>query len=191
MDSLPLILSGAALFISSKKSLATPSSSNAGPAGPTGPQGPAGAIGPTGPAGPPGTSNASGSEGLLQYYTPAIVGLDSAGVGTYLTQKGTWARVGDVVNVWVSLSWTAHNGGGSFAFELPAISDDNHEVAGIGVMMSNFAFPNSQITGYIYPGTSRVMLFGQGSSQPVLPLSVPPSGRMWCSFSYPARPVEV
>lgn len=46
-------------------------------------------------------------------WTPAISGSSSAGAGTYTTQRGRYARIGDVVFFDVDLIWTAHTGTGN------------------------------------------------------------------------------
>jgi hypothetical protein len=49
-------------------------------------------------------------------WTPTVIGLTSAGSGTYSTQTGTYAKVGRLVFVQAYISWTAHTGTGSMAF---------------------------------------------------------------------------
>jgi hypothetical protein len=48
-------------------------------------------------------------------FTPTIVGLTTAGTGTYSLQYGKYQRVGNTVRVHISLIWTAHTGTGNLA----------------------------------------------------------------------------
>jgi hypothetical protein len=45
-------------------------------------------------------------------FTPVLIGLTTAGVGTYSTQLGIYTKIGNVVNYAISLIWTAHTGTG-------------------------------------------------------------------------------
>ena len=46
-------------------------------------------------------------------FTPTIIGLTTAGVGTYAAQVGTYTKVGRLVTVFISLNWSAHTGTGN------------------------------------------------------------------------------
>ena len=48
-------------------------------------------------------------------FTPTIIGLSTAGTGTYTTQVGTYTKIGNTVTVAISLTWTAHTGSGTMA----------------------------------------------------------------------------
>lgn len=52
-------------------------------------------------------------------YTPTIIGLTSAGAGTYSTQVGDWQRIGKLCIFRAYLVWTAHTGTGNIAVTLP------------------------------------------------------------------------
>ncbi len=45
-------------------------------------------------------------------FTPIIVGLTAAGVGTYTAQTGTYTKVGRLVTVSLNVAWSAHTGTG-------------------------------------------------------------------------------
>ncbi len=45
-------------------------------------------------------------------FTPSIVGLTTAGAGTYTNRTGRYTRIGDVVYFQIWLTWTAHTGTG-------------------------------------------------------------------------------
>jgi hypothetical protein len=46
-------------------------------------------------------------------WTPAIQGNVSPGAGTYSNQQGFYTKVGNVVTVYASVTWTGHTGSGS------------------------------------------------------------------------------
>jgi len=48
-------------------------------------------------------------------FTPTIIGLTSAGAGTYSVQRGTYVRIGDVVWIEIYLTWSGHTGTGNMA----------------------------------------------------------------------------
>lgn len=45
-------------------------------------------------------------------FTPVITGASTAGTGTYVSQQGSWVKVGPMVLVTVNIEWTAHTGTG-------------------------------------------------------------------------------
>jgi hypothetical protein len=66
----------------------------------------------------PATQVASSDVNTLDDYeegtwTPTIIGLSTAGTGTYTNQIGRYTKVGNQVTVWVRISWTAHTGTGT------------------------------------------------------------------------------
>ena len=66
----------------------------------------------------PATQNTSADANTLDDYeegtwTPVIIGTTSAGAGTYTSQYGTYVKIGRVVIVWCTVSWTAHTGTGN------------------------------------------------------------------------------
>lgn len=61
---------------------------------------------------------ASATATTLDWYeegtsTPTIAGSTSAGTGTYTLQTCYWRRVGNVVDFYIDISWTAHTGTGN------------------------------------------------------------------------------
>ncbi len=49
-------------------------------------------------------------------YTPALIGLTTAGAGTYTAQIGKYTKIGNLVYISQNVNWTAHTGTGSMAF---------------------------------------------------------------------------
>lgn len=52
-------------------------------------------------------------------YTPAIVGLTTAGAGTYSTQVGEYTKIGNRVLTTWHLIWSAHTGTGNMSVSIP------------------------------------------------------------------------
>lgn len=52
-------------------------------------------------------------------WTPTVIGLTTAGVGTYTRQIGRWWRTGKRISVKVAIDWTAHTGTGAMAVKAP------------------------------------------------------------------------
>ena len=74
-------------------------------------------------------------------WTPVLYGKTSAGVGTYTTQTGRYTKIGNVVNIAISLTWTAHTGTGFMAIEgLPFTSGNLINV--LEALPSNLTFSN-------------------------------------------------
>lgn len=48
-------------------------------------------------------------------WTPTLIGLSTAGVGTYSRQLGWYTKVGNVCHLTFSIIWTAHTGTGTMA----------------------------------------------------------------------------
>jgi hypothetical protein len=80
-------------------------------------------------------------------FTPTVIGLTTAGTGTYSTQSGKYIKVGGMVYVEVALDWSAHTGTGNMAFGgLPF----NSPAAGNAPGMSVGRVANLAITALCY-----------------------------------------
>ena len=69
----------------------------------------------------PATQVASSDPNTLDDYeegtfTPTVIGLTTAGTGTYSTQIGKYTKIGRLVTVEVYMDWSAHTGSGNMAF---------------------------------------------------------------------------
>ena len=69
----------------------------------------------------PATQVASSDPNTLDDYeegtfTPTVIGLTTAGTGTYSTQIGKYTKIGRLVTVEVFMDWSAHTGTGNMAF---------------------------------------------------------------------------
>lgn len=79
----------------------------------------------------PATQSASSDANTLDDYeegifTPTIVGVTTAGVGTYTRQMGRYTKIGNVVYYRINVTWTAHTGTGNMLVgALPFTSNGN------------------------------------------------------------------
>jgi len=69
----------------------------------------------------PATQSASSDANTLDDYeegtfTPTIIGLTSAGTGTYSNQTGSYVKVGQIVSIYIRIDWSAHTGTGNMGF---------------------------------------------------------------------------
>jgi hypothetical protein len=99
-------------------------------------------------------TNAAGmtSETLDSYeegtFTPTIVGVTTAGTGTYITQTGRYTKIGNCVRVEININWTAHTGTG--AMRISGLPFTSLNVASSTPPMS-FYFNNIAMTASNYP----------------------------------------
>lgn len=124
-----------------------------------------------------------------QTWTPAITGTTVAGVGTYTTQSGYYTRIGNMIFIQASLTWTAHTGTGDMIISgLPFASRNsaNYEphqdlfISNINVSGGN----NYQLFGIISPSQSSITLAGSRDNNPSIIQSMDTSGTINFSMSY-------
>ena len=128
----------------------------------------------------PATQSASSDANTLDDYeegtfTPTIIGLTTAGTGTYGANNGKYTKIGNVVTFSVDMNWSAHTGTGNMA------------IAGLPFAAANIAFqryPNSNynqnislsgnyyLMTYVSDGQTRVTL-AQAPTGGGLPSQVP------------------
>lgn len=107
----------------------------------------------------PATDIASANANTLDDYeegtwTPVLIGLSTAGTGTYTNQTGTYTKIGRMVYFDMTLAWTAHTGTGNMQVNgLPftALSD-----AMITCLADNMTFSNGWGPGYIISSTTTL-----------------------------------
>ena len=99
-------------------------------------------------------------------FTPTIAGSGTSGTATYTTQTGRYTRIGRVVTIQLTLSWTAFSGGSGIlvinglpftsanvsGLVTPVTTICDSVTLGAGYMMQNYIFANStQISVRQYP----------------------------------------
>jgi hypothetical protein len=97
-------------------------------------------------------------------FTPTVIGLTTAGVGTYTSQQGSAQLIGNRVYFNASLGWTAHTGTGDMAIgglPIPALSTLNR-LYSVSVTAITLTYTN-QLTAYIQHGEQFVRLATMGS----------------------------
>ena len=92
-------------------------------------------------------------------FVPVVIGLATAGAGTYTFQAGYFSRSGRTVHFVVSLGWSAHSGTGGMAITgLPFISDVNVFQA-VSVQYDGFTVgAGKQLVAAIQNNQTRVIL---------------------------------
>ena len=125
------------------------------------------------------------SSSLSQYvdqgsWTPIIAGSTAAGVGTYTVQAGTYTRIGNLVFLSGTVTWTAHTGTGNMLIRtLPFTSRNlaNYHYD-VTVNLSNIVLPAGtvQIMGEIQANSTQIILEGTRTNNTNLPVSLDASG---------------
>lgn len=114
----------------------------------------------------PATQSASSNANTLDDYeegtfTSTIIGLTSAGTGTYGAQNGKYTKIGNVVTFSVDINWTAHTGTGNMAiaglpFTAAPISFQRYPNSNYNQNISLSA--NNYMVTYVSDNSTRVTL---------------------------------
>lgn len=113
-------------------------------------------------------------------WTPIIAGSTAAGVGTYTVQAGTYTRVGNLVFLSGTVTWTAHTGTGNMLirtlpFTSRNVANYHYDVT---VNLSNIVLPAAtvQIMGEIQANSTQIILEGTRSNNTNLPVQMDGTG---------------
>lgn len=119
-------------------------------------------------------------------WTPVLIGLSSAGAGTYTLQKGSFVKKGKVVTYTCALTWTAHTGTGSMRITgLPYTSSTNSGmVYPSGNVVSDLTFPGAGVAASIPANTDYLNLQGVASGSAAAGLAMDTAATVWISGSY-------
>jgi hypothetical protein len=114
----------------------------------------------------PATQSASSDANTLDDYeegtfTPTIIGLTTAGTGTYGAQNGKYTKIGNAVTFSVDINWTAHTGTGNMAiaglpFTAAPISFQRYPNSNYNQNINLSA--NNYMVTYVSDGQTRVTL---------------------------------
>ena len=75
---------------------------------------------------------------IVSTFTPVLIGVSSAGDGTYTAQVGRYTKVYNLVYYYIHLAWSAHTGTGNMRITgLPYTSLDTANVAYFAPVMSS------------------------------------------------------
>ena len=94
-------------------------------------------------------------------FTPTVIGLTTAGTGTYSLQSGRYIKIGTLVFAEVAMDWSAHTGTGSMWFSgLPFTSGASSAGAGMIVgRINNIALTaNNYLSGYQIANSANIAL---------------------------------
>jgi len=138
------------------------------------------------------TANGSGtvtSEVLSDYeegtWTPTIIGLSTAGAGTYTTQAARYTKIGRTVHVHGSIGWSAHTGTGDMAIDglpfTPVVANTAGLYAPAALISYNLTLPASNVLGgYVGINTPRIVL-----------ISLPVAGGAYASLAIDTAVTEL
>ena len=112
------------------------------------------------------TTNIVDSTGFMQIFHPSvegtflptIIGTTTAGVGTYTTQIGQYTKIGNLVTVTISLTWTAHTGTGQIRIAgLPFSARAAGGNPAAAIVSDSLAMTaGNYITGYVIDGLPQI-----------------------------------
>jgi hypothetical protein len=124
------------------------------------------------------------SNTLTQYtegtWTPAIAGSTVAGAGTYTVQNGTYTRIGNMVFLSGTVTWTAHTGTGNML--LTGLPITSRNVAGyhydLNAILSNISLPAGvvEINAELTANTTTLVLEATRNNNTNLPVGMDATG---------------
>lgn len=118
-------------------------------------------------------------------FTPTIIGLTTAGVGTYTTQVGRYTKIGNRVYFAIYLNWSAHTGTGNmYASGLPFTVNDSSFPAVSLYQNAISLTANYTMQGYVNNSTTQVLLAQVNSSGSVSLIPIDTSGILFISGQY-------
>ncbi|HUS87862.1 MAG TPA: hypothetical protein VMW91_00590 [Desulfosporosinus sp.] len=125
---------------------------------------------------------------LVGTFTPKAVGSAVAGTGTYDIQLGNFIKIGRLVHVDISLSWSAHTGSGNMIIDdLPytALNTTNYFANGATVFAGPLA-PSStdNVTASLQWGTKAITFFASRSGSEPTPINIGSNQEYYVSMSY-------
>lgn len=118
-------------------------------------------------------------------FTPVMTGSSSAGTGTYTRQFGRYTKIGQLLNVFSDLSWTAHTGSGNMYTSLPMAPADVSVPAAMFVnnmssLTSRFIFGQTDFAG---GGLQLVYVNQDGSGGAGVPVDTTATLRSQISYA--------
>ncbi len=100
-------------------------------------------------------------------FTPVVYGTTSNGTGTYTHQRGSYVKIGNLVNVQIHLGWSAHTGTGDMRVSGLPFNTENYLTYGYSGPNIHYAsgltFTRTQVGGYL-AGSSDILVFSQFDS---------------------------
>lgn len=102
---------------------------------------------------------------LTDTYTPTYVGGSTAGVTTYTSQVGVYARVGGLVIASITVGWSAATGTGDARISLPfTASTTFNQNYPVSLRLNAVTWTGSVFQGLILPATDYFIIQGVSSN---------------------------
>jgi hypothetical protein len=97
-------------------------------------------------------------------FTPVVIGLTTAGVGTYTTQSGTYTKIGRIVFFNIFVEWSSHTGTGEIRVSGLPFLFANSPISAVTIWYRNYTLTaNNFLQGYVggIPGAIGQIFFTQ------------------------------
>lgn len=121
---------------------------------------------------------------------PRIIGLGTAGVGSYIDNEALYFRNGIFVDYWFYFYWNAHTGAGGLGIELPFLTYNQTIVPAVGFCVTSDLVYPAGITAVniVVDANSRVAnLIGYGSGISTQLINIQSSGAIEGYIRYVSR----
>ncbi len=96
-------------------------------------------------------------------FTPTVYGATVAGTTTYTTQTGRYARVGNRIDVWLRVTWTAQTGSGSLTVGGLPFTSKSTFLGSMVVFPLSFTFAGSGIVAFLSGSRTYLELYSPAS----------------------------
>jgi hypothetical protein len=101
---------------------------------------------------------------IVSTFTPVLIGVSSAGAGTYTAQVGRYTKVYNLVYYYIYLAWSAHSGTGNMRITgLPYTSLGTTNVAYFAPVMQSSLTYSGDIIARVNNNASTIDLLYQSS----------------------------
>ena len=101
---------------------------------------------------------------IVSTFTPVLIGVSSAGAGTYTAQVGRYTKVYNLVYYYIYLAWSAHTGTGNMRITgLPYTSLNTTNVAYFAPVMQSSLTYSGDIIARVNNNASTIDLLYQSS----------------------------
>lgn len=114
----------------------------------------------------PATQSASTDANTLDDYeegtfTPVVEGTSAAGSGTYTLQSGEYTKIGNLVTIRLSLSWSAHTGSGNIQIAGLPFTSGSAGITPCAINQSSMSYTSGySIYAYISASATTIAIVG-------------------------------
>lgn len=117
-------------------------------------------------------------------WTPTLVGATTAGVGTYVSQFGSYEKIGNLVFVRMQLIWTAHTGTGQMYIDgLPFAQSHSNMV--FSIALASMTYTNTPLAvGSTAGGGTRIYFYTQSSGAGLAVLNMDTAATIYLTGCY-------